>query len=69
MARLTPGMTVINYEEYEKEKKFAIEPSRRGCHKKTDRRQMKMFMNRQRNLDALWRDMGVVSVKRVEYPR
>jgi len=69
MASLTPGLTVINYEEYKKEKKFVIEPSRRGCYKETDSQQMNMFMNRQRNLDALWRDLGVVSVKRVKEPR
>jgi FMN-dependent NADH-azoreductase len=69
MAFLTSDMLIINYEEYKKSKKFVIEPSRRGCYKETDGEQMRMFMKRQQNLDALWKNMGIKSVRTVGNPQ
>jgi len=69
MAYLTPDMLVIKCEEYFKNKKFIIEPSRRGCYKETDGVQMRIFMDRQNNLDSLLKNMGIVSVRTVKEPK
>jgi hypothetical protein len=68
MSPIPPILNVINYEEFKKEQSFRILPSRRGCYKKTDAEQMRFFMERQKNLDFLWRQMGVVSIETVKFP-
>ena len=56
----------LKYEDIENNKRFRIEPSRRGTKKRTDPEQLRIFAERQKRLPALWRDMGIVSWKKVE---
>ena len=62
-------MTVVKtlkYEDIESKKRFRIEPSRRVTKKRTDPEQLRIFAERQKRLPELWRDMGIVSWKKVE---
>ena len=66
---MTTVIKTIKYEDIESKKRFQIEPSRRGTKKLTDPEQLKIFAERQKRLPALWRDMGIVSWKKVEDKR
>ena len=56
----------LKYEDIESKKRFRIEPSRRGTKKRSDPEQLRIFAERQKRLPALWRDMGIISWKKVE---
>lgn len=58
----------IDYDEFERKKRFNIEPSRRFSVKATDEVQMRMFMKMQKNLPAFWRSIGVTSIETMMIP-
>ena len=60
---------MIKYEDIENKKRFRIEPSRRGTKKRMDSEQLRIFAERQKRLPALWRDMGIVSWKKIMIDR
>jgi hypothetical protein len=57
---------ILKYIDIKRQKDFRIEPSRRGTKKRTDPEQLRIFMERQKNLPALWRKMGIVSLRVLE---
>ena len=63
---MTVVAKTLKYEELESKKRFRIEPSRRTTTKRTDPEQLRIFAERQKRLPDLWRNMGIVSWKKVE---
>ena len=66
---MTTEIKTMKYEDIESKKRFRIEPSRRGTKKLTDPEQLRIFAERQKRLPALWRNMGIVSWKKMEVER
>ena len=63
---MTVETRTLKYEDIEGKKRFQIEPSRRGTKKQTDPEQLRIFAERQKRLPALWRNMGIVSWKKLD---
>jgi len=63
---MTTEIKKLKYEDIEGKKRFRIEPSRRGTKKRTDPEQLRIFAERQKRLPALWRDMGIISWKKLD---
>ena len=66
---MTTEIKKLKYEDIEGKKRFRIEPSRRGTKKRTDPEQLRIFAERQKHLPALWRNMGIVSWKKLDDDR
>ena len=66
---MTTVVKTMKYEDIEGNKRFRVEPSRRGTTKRTDPEQLRIFAERQKRLPALWGNMGIVSWKIIENTR
>ena len=63
---MTVVAKTLKYEDIESKKRFLVEPSRRCTKKMTDPEQQRIFAERQKRLPTLWRNMGIVSWRKVE---